>query len=36
MRNAKLWKQVVRGGLVPFLEKLHGPNPMAMDYFEKN
>lgn len=32
-RNVKAWEKVKRGGLLPFLEKIHGSNQEATDLF---
>lgn len=35
IRNTKAWKKIKSGGLLPFLEKLHGSNQEATKHFEK-
>lgn len=35
-KNVKAWEKIEKGGLVPFLEKLHGIDEKMLDYFTKN
>lgn len=32
-KNAKAWERIEKGGLIPYLEKLHGTDEGMLDYF---
>lgn len=32
-KNKEVWQEIIDGGIVPFMERLHGPSPLLMETF---